>query len=57
MFLPFCLPKKVTKKGPENDYTPFSEGALIKLLCYCSLRFSSLIVYHYLPDLSNCSLI
>jgi len=54
MLLLFCFSKKVSKKGARHRlHRPDeigTEGALIKLLCYCSLRFSSLIVYHYLTD-------
>ncbi len=38
----FCFSKKVTKKEPRKNYILFREGALIKLLHYCSFNYSSL---------------
>jgi len=41
--VPFCLPKKVPKKGPRNRYTArLREGAVIKLQYYCSFSSGSL---------------
>jgi hypothetical protein len=36
VLLLFCLPKKVTKKGPAISYAMIADGSLIKLLYYCS---------------------
>jgi len=38
----FLLAQKVTKKGPAIDYIPMADGSLIKLMYYCSFKFSSL---------------
>jgi hypothetical protein len=29
IYVPFCLPKKVPKKGPAIDYGPMAEAALL----------------------------
>jgi hypothetical protein len=45
MVCSFLLLQKRTKKGAPKTMTPgFREGAMIKQLYYCKLKFSSLIV-------------
>ena len=42
-FVLFCLPKKVTKKGPPQSITPrLRVGSLIRLLHYCGFCICSL---------------